>query len=611
MSKRRDEIPTESKWDIYAMYPTMDLWEADFKKASELIPAYETTFKGHLGDSPETLRDAYEQCYTISRLVEKVYTFASHRSDEDLSNSEAQGYKDRAKSLYVTLSAHTSWFDPELLSLPDTTITTYLSSPVLTAYHRPLTLTLRNKPHTLTPDEERILALAEDPLSCAEKSYQMLLDGDTTFPRVPAPAGDPEADSEGMVQLTRGNFIKLLSCPDRTVRRKVYEEYYKVQEATINTYSALLDGQVRAHVFGARVRKHADSLSAALFGDNVDPKVYTSLIEATHQAFPSYYRYLELRRKCLGIDKVGFHDVYVPLVNDVSPVASFDEACEWVREAIKPLGNDYVALFDKAIKERWMDVYENKGKRCGAYSGGCYDSVPYMLLNHDNTMHDAFTLAHEFGHSAHSFLSNANQPYHLAQYRLLVAEIASTANECLLRHYLLNKVRGVNTPEAKAMRIYILNEDCNDFKATVLRQVMFAEFELLIHKRVEDGEALTADVLNKMYLDLNKMYFGEGVEYDKYISYEWTRIPHFYYNFYVYKYATSYCVSRRITDAIIAGEEGAVDRYLKFLKSGCTKDPLDIIRDILGIDLTNPKVVKEAMEGFDRTLDELEKELLN
>lgn len=611
MSKRRDEIPEESKWNIQAMYSTEELWEADYKKASDLVSAFENTFKGHLGDGAETLAEAFVKYYEMHRLVSKVYTYASHRSDEDLASSHQLALKSRARSLYVSLGAHTSWFDPEILALPDETISAYRAHPSLAVYQRPLNEILRYKPHTLSPAEERILALADDPLGCASKAYEVLLDADTTFPLVKAPEGYADADAEGKIQLTRGNFIKLLESSDRAVRKEVYEAYYKEQAAVVNTYSALLDGQIRAHVFESRVRKHPSSLAWSLFGDNVDPKVYTSLIEAVHRAFPAFYRYVALRKRCLGVDKVAMYDVYVPLVNDVSPVVPFDKACEWLREALKPMGDDYLAIFEEARKERWMDVYENKGKRCGAYSGGCYDSAPYMLLNHNDTMDSAFTLVHEFGHSAHTYLSNKNQPYHLSEYKIFVAEVASTVNEMLLHHYLLGKVRGVDTPEAKAMRIYLLNERCNDFKATVFRQVMFAEFELLTHQKVEEGEALTADVLCEMYLNLNKAYFGEEVDSDKHISYEWTRIPHFYYNFYVYKYATSYCVAQKVAASIAAGEPGAVDRYKTFLKSGCTKDPMDLLRDILGIDLTDPKVVQDSLEIFGKTVDDLEKELFN
>lgn len=616
MAKRREEIPEEYKWNLKAMYATNDDWEADYKKAQAAVDTYENTYKGHLSENAETLGAAFREYFDISRLVEKVYTYASHSADADLGDSTHQARKDRAKNLYVALGAKTSWFDPEVLAIPDATMAAYRTHPAVAPYARPLEGILRRKPHTLSPPEERLLALAGDPLGCAYKAYEVLLDADTTFPRVRAPAGDADADpTDGTIQLTRGNFIKLLESPERDVRRGVYEAYYKVQEATLNTYAALLDGQVRAQVFEARVRKHPSALAASLFADCVDPKVYTSLIEAVHAAFPAFHRYYALRRRCLGLkgeeERVAMYDVYVPLVDDVHPKVPFDEACGLLREALRPLGAEYTGLFEKALSERWIDRYENKGKRCGAYSGGCYDSAPYMLLNHNDSMDSAFTLVHEFGHSVHTYLSNKAQPYHLAGYKIFVAEVASTVNECLLQHYLLAKYTGVDTPEAKAMRIYLLNNQCNDFKATVFRQVMFAEFEMLIHKHVEDGEALTADALCSMYLDLNKKYFGENVDSDKFISYEWTRIPHFYYNFYVYKYATSYCVALKMAAAIAAGEPGAVDRYLRFLSSGCTRDPLDLLKDILGIDLTDPKVVQDSLELFGKTIDALEKELFN
>ena len=397
------------------------------------------------------------------------------------------------------------------------------------------------------------------------------------------------------------------------MREATYRTLYAEHEKYINTYAALLDGQVRRDVFYSRAAMFPSALAASLHNDVVEPSVYEALIAAVHAALPAFYKYVALRKRCLGLERLAMYDIYAPLVADVEVSVPYAKACEWMRAALRPLGADYLADIEKALGERWIDRYENKGKRSGAYSSGCYDSAPYILLNHAGDLRSAFTLVHECGHSVHTYLSNRAQPYHLAGYRIFVAEIASTVNECLLQHYLLTTPAALagTAADPRAVRIYLLNNQCDDFRGTVYRQVMFAEFEKLIHEHIEAGEALTADALCSIYLGLNKLYFGDNVDSDKLISYEWSRIPHFFYNFYVYKYATSYCVALRVAASIIKGEPGAVDRYIRFLSSGCTRDPLDLIKDILGIDLTDPKVVQESLELFGKTVDDLEKELFN
>lgn len=604
--KKREEIPEEYKWNLEALYKDEESYEADFSKLEGLVCECEA-FKGRLHESPETLAQAFAAKYRLYRHLSKLSTYAVRRHDEDLGNSRALARSDKLGSTESLISSRLSWFEPEILAMESAALDAYQRSPALAAYARPLHNILRNKPHTLSPPEERLLALLEDPLECAAKAYRILLNADSHFGAVTVD-GSP-------VQFTRGKYSVLIHSADRKVREDTYRTLYREQEHRINTYAALLDSQVRRDIFHAKVAKFPSALAAALHGDAVDTSVYVSLIEAIHKSLPtSFQRYLSLRKRYLKLDKLSFYDLFVPLVKSVRVDVPFDTAVDWMRGALAPLGPEYVGMIDTALRERWIDRFENVGKRSGAYSSGCYDSHPYILTNYAGELKSAFTLIHEFGHSMHTFLSNRAQPYHLARYRIFVAEIASTVNECLLQDYLLknleSQLKGGDV-DYKEVRAYLLSNSCDSFRGTVFRQVMFAEFEKIVHEHVEKGGALTADALCDMYADLNRLYFGDEVDVDKPISYEWSRIPHFFYNFYVYKYATSFCVAQKVSASIINGEPGAVDRYLKFLSSGCTKDPMDLIRDILGIDLSDPKVVQDSLELFGKTVEDLEKLILN
>eukprot|EP01106_Pelomyxa_sp_JSP_P000656 TRINITY_DN1098_c0_g1_i1.p1 TRINITY_DN1098_c0_g1~~TRINITY_DN1098_c0_g1_i1.p1 ORF type:complete len:471 (+),score=141.42 TRINITY_DN1098_c0_g1_i1:147-1415(+) len=399
-------------------------------------------------------------------------------------------------------------------------------------------------------------------------------------------------------QITHGNFIKLLESTDRGVRKRTFEGLYTTYRSLRNTIASCLNGFMKGQCFTATSRKFPSTLASSLHNDNVPVQVYDSLIEAVHQSLPVFYEYVHLRRTCLGLDVLDMYDQYVHLIPDFKLEVSFEQGSEWIREALKPLGPAYMSVVNQALTQRWIDVYENKGKRSGGYSGGCYDSPPYILINFVNTLDSVFVLVHEMGHSMHSYLSNKTQPHIYAEYKIFVAEVASTVNELLLFAYLTR----VSTD--KKLLAYLLNHRCDDFKGTVFRQTMFAEFEKMMAAKVEAGTPLTSDVLSDEYFELNKKYYGPEVKPHDLIRYEWCRIPHFYYNFYVYKYATSLCAAEKIASAIMEGVPGFVDKYLAFLSAGCSKDPIDLLAD-LGIDMRTPKVIVEAIANFRATTQKL------
>lgn len=596
-SKERKDMKDEFKWDLSLMFKTKEDFEKELASVKPMLPAL-NEFRGKLGDeSGESLAKFLELSYAMERKLDRLGTYAGHLYDQDMRDAEARSMKDRVTSVAVEMSSETSWMAPEVMAIPDAALEKIRAAECMRPYVRALEMLLHVKPHTLSESEEKIMSLADDALLCAYKSFGSLSNADMKFPMVKG------ADGKEEVELTHGNFIQLMRSFDRGVRRGAFEAMYDTYEKVKNTMTSLIDGQVRSQVFNARARHYGSALEASLFADCVPVDVYNSLIDAVHESFPAYYKYVALRKRCLGLEgALDMYDQYVPIVADFNPTVPYEQAQEWVREAVKPLGAAYCKMIEEALTSKWIDVYENRGKRSGAYSGGCYDSAPYVLLNYSGTVSSAFTLAHELGHSMHTQLSKINQPYQYANYKIFVAEVASTVNECLLFEYLMKKARAEHDTK---MQAFLLNQKCDDFKATVFRQVMFAEFEKLIHERVEAGDALTPDALQDMYYDLNKQYFGPDVVADRRIALEWARIPHFYYNFYVYKYATSLCVAEKVVLDIVSGKEGAVERYLRFLSAGCTMDPLDLLKTHLGVDLTKTDCVREAIANFSKTVDEL------
>ncbi len=593
--RQRSEVPAEERWNVEAIFATDAAWEQALNVARqwpEKIAAYE----GRLGESEQILAEALATYFQAGREMEMVWVYAHLRADEDLGNSHYQEMMERARSALVDLMTASSFLSPEILTLPEETLHAWMAREPLAPYRFWLEDQLRAKPHTLSPAEERLISMASEPLSAFERVFSVLKNVDLAA-RLPA-----VSDGEEERKLTHSLFIKLLESRDREVRRRAFEGYYGEYKGNRNTIAASMDGGVKGHVFHARARQFGSALEAALFEDNVDVAVYDALIEAVHAALPSFYRYMELRRRLLGVDRLHMYDVYVPAVPEVELEYTYEEAVEVVARGLAPLGEEYVQVARQGMTGGWVDRYENVGKRSGAYSSGCYDTMPYILLNYTGTLDSVFTLAHELGHSMHTYFSNQSQPYHLADYPILLAEVASTTNEALLNHYLLA------TLDAPQVRAYLIDRYLDGFRGTLFRQTMFAEFEHMIHGMVEQGQPLTADSLDKRYYELVKLYYGNSVAFDTAdapIAWEWARIDHFFYNFYVYKYATGMASAVAIARGIVEGREGALERYLAFLRAGGSDYPLNILRGA-GVDLTTPEPVSAALTEFARLLDELE-----
>ncbi len=586
----RKQVPPEMTWDLEAVYAGVEDWEKDFTAIPALLEKF-MAFKGRLADSAATLRSAIESEDAMERLAEKVYVYAHLRSDEDTRHSENRSRVDRAQTLFAEISGKTAWFDPEIMAIPNKKMDELLAAPELSFYKRSLVELLRSRPHTLSEKEERILGLSSDVMGNAAKTFSVLNNADLRFPNI--------TDEEGKrVELTHGNYIKFLESPKRRVRKKAFRAMYTTYTKLRNTFATTLDGTIKKHVLSAKLRNYPSALNASLFSDNVPEKVYMELIQAVHDKLPALHKYMQLRCDVLGLEKIDMYDVFTPLVPECKIAVSWDEAKKLVREACKPLGEEYCENLNKAFEQRWVDVHENRGKRSGAYSSGCYDSYPYLLLNFHGTLNDVFTLAHELGHSMHSFYSHKEQDYHYASYQIFVAEVASTTNEQLLHDHLL-KTTGEDNVKA-----YLLCHLLDELRATIYRQTQFAEFELWMHQQSEKSIPLNADMLSKKYFELNAEYYGKSVKPNRRIEMEWARIPHFYYNFYVYKYATGISAAVELSRHILSGDERKIKDYFAFLKAGDSKDVLDIMKDA-GVDLSTPEPVHAALDLFNDTVDQL------
>ena len=589
---RRDQVSVEDTWDLVPLYDSVESWEASFAECEARMPDV-ASYQGRLGESASVLSAALQVWLAAQRHAEKVYVYAHLKADEDLGVGQHQQMLDRARGLYARLSAAGSYIAPEIMRIPDETMAVWLDDEALVPYRFWLEKVLRHKPHTLSPEEERLMALVAEPLGALERIYSVLKNVDLAA-RLP-----DVRDEEGTTQLSHATFIRLQESPDRNVRREAFRAYYGEWHGNRATVAAALDGAVRTHQFEARVRGFDSCLEASLFEDRVTVDVYRALIDAVHDALPAFYRYMALRKRLLGVETMHMYDVYVPVVDAQAPRYTFNEAQEVILTALEPLGSEYVETLRKGLASRWVDRYENIGKRSGAYSSGCYDSPPYILLNYTGTTDAMFTLAHEAGHSMHSWFAKQTQPYHLAQYAILVAEVASTANESLLTEHLLD------VTEDRQTRAYLVDRYLDSFRATLFRQVMFAEFEWQIHRMVEEGGALTPDTLDEAYFDLVRLYYGDAIafdEADRPISWEWARVDHFFYDFYVYKYATGMASAIALARRILRDGESARRRYLDLLRAGGNGYPLDLLRRA-GVDLTTPQPVSEALQEFERMVD--------
>ena len=585
---KRSDLPMEQTWDLTPLYKTGAAWEKDFKKLRALVRDF-NQYKGKLSD-PQMLYEAFRASDKLSLAVEKLYTFAHLRSDEDTGNSENRARVDRISALSSEIGGETAWFEPELSALPEEQFKALLKAPVLKFYRRTLKEIGRDRKHTLSEAEERVLELSGDAFQTPEKTFSALNDADLVFPMIKDEKGND-------IRLSHGNYIKMLESENRTVRHDAFKGIYSVYSMFKNTFASLMDAEVRNHVVDAKMRHYKSALCSSLSEDNIPESVYRSLISAVHENLEPLYEYFAFRAEKLGLKKLDMYDIHCPLVPNAARNVPWDEAVSMVKNALAPLGEEYVSVLDKAFRERWIDIPECKGKRSGAYSGGCYGKPPYLLLNHSGNLDSVFTLAHELGHSLHSYFSDRANDYHYAGYKIFVAEVASTTNEILLQHYLLSKA------ETQAEKAYLVNYLIDTFRGTLYRQTMFAEFELMMHEHSAEGIPLTAEHLSNEYYKLNALYHGDAVEPDPDIRYEWARIPHFHYDFYVYKYATGISAAAALAQKILAGD---TDGYFRFLKAGDSKDVIDIMKDA-GVDFTTPEPINQALKLFADQVKQLKK----
>ncbi|WP_347490302.1 oligoendopeptidase F [Desulfoscipio sp. XC116] len=588
----RQEIPGQYKWRLEDIYPGDDAWDQDYRKALDLAARAEL-FKGRLGSSARTLLEAFQLQEQLEALNEKIYTYARMRRDEDNTNSVYQALTDRADSLSARVQASVSFYVPEILAVPDETLKQFLQEePGLVPYRFMLEELVRQKPHILSAEEEQIIARAEEVTQASANIFRMINNADLTF--------DPVRDERGReVELTHGRYLQFMESGDRRLRRDAFASLYSSYCRLQNTLAATLGASVKKDVFYARIRKYPSALKASLFADNVSVEVYDNLIRTVRENLEPFYRYMRLRKKLLGLDKLHMYDIYNPVVQDIDWKIPYQEGVNVVRDGLVPLGDAYVETMVRGINSGWVDVYENKGKTSGAYSWGPYGTHPYVLLNYQDNLNNVFTLAHEMGHAMHSYYSFKTQPYVYAHYKIFTAEVASTVNESLLMQYLLQTVKD------RGKKIYLLNHYLEQFRGTVYRQTMFAEFEKVIHERVEAGEALTPELLCRIYHGLNVDYYGPDVMVDSDVDMEWARIPHFYNAFYVYKYATGFSAATALTRRITEEGGSAVARYIGFLHQGGSDYPLNLL-DSAGVDMTTPQPVQECLAVFARLVAELE-----
>lgn len=590
---KRSEVPVENTWNLKDMYKSDKEWLEEYE-ALQKLPAKILKFKGQIGKDAAALLKYFKLNDELSIRMSMFTSYASQKSDEDTANNKYQDFEGKAMSVYVAVSSASAFAGPEIMAIPERKLNAfYKEKPALKVYKRNIDKIRKAAAHILSPAEEAILAGAGEMAGAAQKVNNVLIDADMKWPDVVDAKGKKHA-------LTGGTFTVLLEDPNQKFRKQVFETYYDHLGEYKNTVAATLDGQFKALKFEANVRHYNSTLEAALDSTEVPTSVYLNLIDAVHDNLKPMYKYVRLRKKMLGVKDLHMYDVYAPIVKNAAKPVSFEKAKKTVLEALSVLGEDYTDLLKMGFENRWIDVYENEGKRGGAYSSGCGYPHPYVLLNYHNNLDSMFTLAHEMGHSLHTYHSVKNQPTNTNDYVIFVAEVASTCNEVLLMKYLLK-----NTTD-KNERMYLINHFLDSFKGTIYRQTMFAEFELMMGRMVENGETLTADALCEKYLALNKKYFGPDMISDPGIALEWARIPHFFYDYYVFQYATGYSAAVAIANRILEEGEPAVKDYKKFLSGGCSQDPISLLK-IAGVDMSSPEPVNSALKLFGELVDELEK----
>ena len=588
----RNEIPEEYTWDLRDIFPDDEAWAAELKALTD-APAEIAAFAGTLGERPGRLLDWLKLSDELGVRMEKLMGYASCKGDQDIADGFYQDMRSKAVACYVAIAGASAFATPELLAISDETLNRfYAECPALETYRRSLTRIRRMKEHILSPAEERLLAAAGEMSEAPDAIASALRNADLRFADA--------TDSEGKAHpLSAGTFGPLMESDDRALRKSAFDNCYEKYGEFKNTVAATLDAQFKQLRYFAEARHYPSTLAAALDSTEVPESVYLNLIEAVHQNLDKMYRYVALRKKLLGVDELHMYDVYTPVVKDAAVKIPYEEAKATVLEALSVMGEDYVELLKTGFNSRWIDVYENRGKRSGAYSSGSSRPHPYVLLNHKDTLDSMFTIAHEMGHALHSWYSCHNQPVNTTDYVIFVAEVASTCNEILLMRHLLGKTADVKE------RAYLINHFLDQFKGTIYRQTMFAEFELEMGRMAEAGQALTADVLCEKYLELNKLYFGPDMVSDEAIALEWARIPHFFYNYYVYQYATGFSAAAALAERILSLGEPAVQDYKRFLSGGCSTDPISLLK-IAGVDMSTPEPVNAALKLFGELVEELE-----
>jgi len=589
---KRSEIAREYTWDLESIYPTNDDWENSFKKLEQGLPELEA-LKGTLAQSGQALLMVLQTRDVLFEELETLYVYASMRRDEDTTNSVYLGMFDRAMQLLVRASTAISYVEPEILALPQVTLDTFVQETSgLSLYRQQLDDINRNRPHVRTAEVEAVLAAAGEISEVPDSVFSMIDNADLKLPHIQNEKGEE-------VQLTKGNYLVYIRNTDRRVRTDAFEGMHGTFLKQRNTIAATLAGQVKGNIFFTRQRGFGSSRERALARNNIPVSVYDNLVETVSEHIHLLNRYMKLRKRLLQLDELHMYDLYVPIVKETADEISYTEACDTVVTALAPLGENYTSILQQAFKERWIDVYETPGKRGGAYSGGGYKTRPFILLNFQNKRDSMYTLAHELGHSMHSYFSRSHQPFQYGDYTIFVAEVASTLNEGLLTEYLLK------TTDDPTVRLAILNHSLEDLRGTLFRQTMFAEYEQQIHSQAEQGQPLTADSLSTMYRAINEKFYGGEAVIDELIDIEWARIPHFYYNFYVYQYATGISAACALVQQILHEGQPAVHRYLKFLSSGSSDYSIELLKKA-GVDMTSPEPVRQALQLFDSHLTQME-----
>ena len=589
---KREEIPQQYKWKMEDLYITNEAWETDLKKLQDGIKELQK-YEGTLGNSAENLLKMHETCDELNQIAEKVYVYANQRLHENTGNAYYQGLAGKAQMLLVQMSEASSYIEPELLDIPEETLKEMLKTEGLKKYETYYGRLLRKKEHILSKEMEELLAGVEEVAEGPKDTFMMFNNADIKFPVITGEDGET-------VEITHGKYAKLLESQNREVRKAAFLGLYESYGKFKNTLAATYGANVKQAGFFAKARKYASSLEASLAGSHIPTEVYDRLIESVHAHLPALHKYMEVRKEKLGVEELHMYDLYVPMVGEADKKISYEESKEIVLNGLAPLGADYQELLRKGFNEGWIDVYENEGKRSGAYSWGAYGTHPYVLLNYQENLNNVFTLAHEMGHALHSYYSDETQDYIYAGYKIFVAEVASTCNEALLIRYLLDQSKDDKETA------YLLNYFLEQFRTTLFRQTMFAEFEKIAHAKSEAGEPLTAEVLCNIYYDLNKKYFGDEIVVDKEIALEWSRIPHFYTPFYVYQYSTGFSAAIAISSKILNGEAGIVEKYKKFLSGGSSLDCIDLLK-ICDVDMTTKEPVEEALKVFENTLEKFSK----